>query len=250
MRKWLVSSIVSLGVITSLASASTIPPVPGNDGCYLNWDASADGVTGWSWSGTGGSHALESPDGTTTTLRVIDNSDTVMYAGNLNYDTVVSGDASYVVTVKYWANALTWNGVIVQERNVNWGMAGAYLWESNPAFRWENNWTYELRDENGDIYRPSTGQWYTITIRRNNMTEFDVWVDDGIKVSYLGTQMSSLSSCTPCFLRVGGVQAASHTFDSAYAFIKVGEAVVPEPSSIVLLGMVLLGFIRRKNVSC
>ena len=143
MKKWMVACVVILVCCVGFASASSIPAVPGNDGCYLDWDASVDGTSGWSWSGTGGSHAIETPDGTTTALRVIDNSDTSMYAGNLNYDAAVSGDAAYVVTLKYWANAFTWNGVIIQERDGNWGLAGAYLWESSdPAFRWESNWQY------------------------------------------------------------------------------------------------------------
>jgi hypothetical protein len=250
MKKWwMVRSVAMIGLCASLVSASTIPAVPGNDGSFLDWDASVNGATGWGVS-SGGSLTLESPDGTTPAVRVVDSSTTASGYGYINYNSTIPADTVYVMTLKFWANTLTWNGMIALERNTSWQKAGASLWEGGTYgdLRWDTAWQTSLRDENNDVYSLSTGQWYTITIKRNSLTEFEVWADDGATLSYLGTQTSSASTkYDPRALFVGGTDAASHTFDGAYAFVKVG--LVPEPATIMLLAMGLLGGIRRRHIS-
>jgi LysM repeat protein len=225
MRKWTIGSAVILGLCASLVFAGTVPPVPGNDGSFLDWDASVNGATGWGVS-SGGSLTLESPDGTTPAVRVVDDSETTSGYGYINYNSTIPTETVYVMTLKFWANTLTWSGMIVLERNTNWQKAGANLWEGganyNNDLRWDAAWQTSLRDENDAVYSLSTGQWYTVTIKRNSLTEFEVWIDDGTTLSYLGTQTSSVSNYDPRTLFVGATNDSSHTFDGAYAFVKVG----------------------------
>jgi hypothetical protein len=215
---------IFLGLFAGWVSAGTVPSVPGNDGSFLDWDASVNGTTGWS-SSSGASLTLESPDGVTPGVRVVDNSTTASGYGYINYNSTIPADTVYVMTLKFWANAVTWNGMIALERNTSWQKAGACLWEGGTYgdLRWDTAWQTSLRDEDDDVYTITTGQWYTITIKRNSLTEFEVWVDDGTTLSYLGTQTSSLSNYNPRSLFVGGTDSVSHTFDGSYAFVKVGN---------------------------